>query len=137
MSTGRLYRILVVDNDTITCILTVRHIESLGFRADAVSSGEQALASLRKDKYDAVLMDCKMPGMDGYETTRRLRQDPRFAGLAVIAHTGSDDDVREQCLEAGMDGFLTKPIVREEMARVLTQSLERRFSIAADAAAAA
>jgi two-component system sensor histidine kinase/response regulator len=87
------------------------------------SSGQEALNLLRIQSFDAVLMDVQMPGMDGYETTRRIRAKPAYAQLPIIAMTAhAMPKDRELCLAAGMNAFITKPIEPDELFRVLAQS---------------
>jgi CheY-like chemotaxis protein len=89
-------------------------LERFGLAADIASSGEEALARLAAQPYDVVLMDEQMPGMDGRETTRVLRQREGPEGhTPVVALTANADAAAQQrCLEAGMDGFLAKPVRR-------------------------
>ena len=101
----------------------------LGFTADAVFDGAQAVKALQNTPYDLVLMDCEMPEMDGYEATRRIR-DPRTAALnpqtPIVAVTASAmPGDRERCLRAGMDDYLAKPIEPDELAQVLAKWLGR------------
>ncbi len=80
------------------------------------------LLALADPGIDAVLMDCQMPGMDGYETTRRLRQDPRWRELPVIALTASATlEARERILAAGMNGCLSKPLSVDRLFEALAR----------------
>ena len=107
-------RVLVVDDNPINQLVAVRAIHSLGYAADAVSSGEAALQALARARYHAVLMDCQMPGMDGFETASRIRRleasTVERTRLPIIAMTANGPGAdRERCLAAGMDDYLTKP----------------------------
>jgi len=85
----------------------------LGSRPPRWANGAAALTALERQSCDAVLMDCQMPGLDGYETTRRLRQRELGTGrrTVVIGFTASSGpEVEAHCREAGMDGLLTKPL---------------------------
>jgi CheY-like chemotaxis protein len=88
------------------------------------SSGQEALNLLGVQSFDAVLMDVQMPGMDGCETTRRIRAKPAYAQLPIIAMTAhAMPRYRELCLAAGMNAFITKPIEPDELYSVLAQTI--------------
>ncbi len=114
--------VLVVDDDPVNLRVAVRFCEDLGLRATSVDSGHAAIAELARRRYDAVFMDCSMPGMDGFETTRRLRDpaarvlEPRVPVVAMTAHTQHED--RDRCLAAGMDDYVPKPVRPEDIAAV-------------------
>lgn len=116
-------RVLVVDDDPVNRLVATAELAALGHAAEAADSGEAALDLLARRPYDAVLLDCEMPRLDGYETCRLLRQ--REGGgrrTQVIALTGhSEPGAREKCLAAGMDDHLGKPLRSEELASVLRQ----------------
>jgi two-component system sensor histidine kinase/response regulator len=86
---------------------------------DIADNGLRALEKLAVGSYDAVLMDCQMPELDGYETTRRIRAgdvpglNPRIPIIALTAYAMTGD--RTRCLEAGMDDYITKPLNREDL----------------------
>ena len=108
------YRLLVVEDNLVNQEVAIGVLENLGYRADLVPDGESALRALCARDYDLVLMDCRMPGIDGYEATRRIRQsaepvrNPGIPVVAMTAHAMAGD--REKCLAAGMNDYLTKPI---------------------------
>lgn len=114
-------KILVAEDNTINQAVALNQLQMLGYIADCVSNGEEALALLQQQNYDLVLMDCQMPVMDGYTTTQELR---RYEGnqrhtivIALTANAMLAD--REKCLAAGMDDYLSKPIQQEELARAI------------------
>jgi CheY-like chemotaxis protein len=118
-----LRRILLIEDNPINAMLSRELLRRRGFDVKDVASGEAALATLAQERFDVVLTDLHMPGLDGLETTRRLR-DQEAAELRertpVVALTAdANQGIREACQEAGMDGFLTKPIDPAELDSVL------------------
>ncbi len=114
-------RILVAEDNVVNQLVTRTMLDRLGYRADVVASGAEAIAALSEDSYAAVLMDCQLPAMDGYDATRQIRRR-QGAGLhtPVIAMTaGAVNGDRERCLAAGMDDYINKPVRTEELGRVL------------------
>ena len=117
-------RVLVVDDDPMNRKVAVGMLQQIGCSVVAVEGGEACLAALGAEPFDWVLLDCDMPGMDGFETARRLRALPeaRVGGiLALTGHYGAE--VREACREAGMDGYLTKPLRLEPLLAQLERGL--------------
>lgn len=110
-------RVLFADDDPVNKAIGRYIFECLGYRADIVGDGVEALAALRRSSYDVVLMDLWMPMLDGYATARRIRSElPRKQQPRIIAMTASDAlDERARCLAAGMDDFLSKPFCIEEL----------------------
>jgi CheY-like chemotaxis protein len=106
-------------------------LERLGYDVDVVSTGEEAVAAVRQTRYQAVLMDCRMRGMDGYEATRQIRGIPGPASTTpIIAMTASvQDGDREECLRAGMTDYLTKPLEANLLAAALSR-VDHRLSVA-------
>jgi len=119
--------ILVAEDNPVNCEIALRVLARCGYRADAVSDGRKALDALATRRYAAVLMDCQMPGMDGYQTTRELRQRENGSQhtpvIAMTAHAMDGD--RERCLQAGMDDYITKPIRAEALAETLNRWVTR------------
>ena len=120
-------RILVAEDLEISQEVAVAILDSLGYRADCVANGIQAVAALARTEYSLVLMDCEMPGMDGYEATRAIRRQEREAGrppvpiVALTAHALADNGSR--CQEAGMSDYLVKPIEPQRLAGMLRKWL--------------
>jgi len=125
-------RILVAEDHVVNQRVAVFLLERLGYRADLVATGYEAIEALRSRPYDVVLMDLQMPGMDGLEATRRIRSELSNGDVKVIAVTASAlESDRQACLDAGMNGHLSKPLIVEELARTLeaiATSLPRRTS---------
>ncbi|GAC1509544.1 MAG: hypothetical protein NVS1B3_11690 [Candidatus Dormibacteraceae bacterium] len=114
-------RVLVVEDNAANLKLTVRLVERLGYHADVASTGTEAVRMVERTPYDAVLMDCQMPEMDGYEATKLIRKSESAARhLPIVAMTAdamSGD--RERCLAAGMDDYISKPVKLHVVAAVL------------------
>lgn len=117
-------RILVVEDNAANRYVAEALLASLECPTTIVESGADALALLEKQEFDLILMDCQMPGLDGYETTRRARRmlRTRTPIIAMTANAMADDKTR--CLEAGMDDFLPKPFGRPALNDVLCKWLE-------------
>ncbi len=113
--------VLVADDSRVNQKLVVGMLERLGCHAEVVASGAEAVAAALRRQYALVLMDCQMPGMDGYEATRRIRaSEAARRHTPIIAMTASAlEGDRERCLEAGMDDHLHKPFSLEELAAAL------------------
>jgi adenylate cyclase len=113
---GKQARILVVDDTPANAKLLADLIEHHGYATRSVASGPEAIAALEDAAYDLILLDIVMPGMDGYEVCRRIRQDPRWVALPVVIVTALDArEERIKGLDAGADEFLSKPINQSEL----------------------
>ncbi|HEY3809273.1 MAG TPA: response regulator, partial [Steroidobacteraceae bacterium] len=128
-------RILVAEDNPTNVKLIKIVLGGLGYRPDIAGNGLEVLAALRRQAYDLVLMDVRMPELDGIETTRCICQEwPAERRPRIVALTaGAMPEERQACLEAGVDEFLTKPAVRAE----LLKALERCPPVAAGLAAQA
>jgi PAS domain S-box-containing protein len=120
-------RVLVVEDNPVNQMVAMGLLESLGYVGRTADDGIAALEILGSSSYDAILMDVQMPRMDGYTTTRRLRELEAAHGtrVPVIAMTAAAvEGERERCLEAGMDDFLTKPVDPAALGDVLARWLD-------------
>ena len=117
-------RILLVEDNEINQELARDLLEGEGIVVAVAGNGREALQRLSEDRFDAVLMDCQMPVMDGYEATRALRREPRWQALPIIAMTANAlVGDREKVLEAGMSDHIAKPIDVDEMFATLARHL--------------
>ena len=120
--------VLAVDDQDANLRLLDAILTFHGYRVILVASGEDALAALRTEPVDLVLLDILMPGMDGYEVCRRIRADEATAYLPVVMLTASGEQQRIDALEAGADDFATKPFDRSELlARVDSLARIKRY----------
>jgi len=120
--------ILVVDDLPQNVRLLEAVLSPKGFRVAKASSGEEALDVLSQEHPDLVLLDILMPGMDGYEVCRRIRQDPGTAFLPVIMMTASGEEQKLRAIESGADDFVNKPFDQAELlARVRSLVRVKRY----------
>ncbi|MCA1957211.1 MAG: response regulator [Nitrospira sp.] len=131
-------RILVVDDNEINQVVACKFLQKLGYQVEVARNGRDAVESLARVNYDAVLMDCEMPVMDGYEAARCIRkkeEEQRSPRLPIIAMTGNTSvEDAQQCKEAGMDEVVTKPVslisLRTALDHLLRTASSRRELIA-------
>jgi CheY-like chemotaxis protein/HPt (histidine-containing phosphotransfer) domain-containing protein len=131
-------RILVAEDNEVNQKVAVRILEKLGYTVEVAEDGREALDACARTRYDAVLMDGQMPGMDGFEVTRRIRErETSGERLPIIAMTASAmKGDRERCLEAGMDDYVTKPVTPETLEAALRRWVGAPAAPAEKAAAA-
>jgi PAS domain S-box-containing protein len=122
-------RVLLVDDNAVNRKVGEHLLEQLGVAVTLAANGVEALAQLRSAHFDAVLMDCQMPEMDGYEATRQIRRprngmmNSRVPVIALTANALSGD--RDLCIAAGMNEYITKPIDPKQLAAALQSVLDR------------
>ena len=124
---NRQARILLAEDNLTNQTVAKAMLNKLGYNADVVANGAEALEALREADYDLVLMDCGMPEMDGYETTRCIRErragtrNPHIPIIAITADAMTGD--RDKCLQAGMSDYIAKPVEPRKLAEVLEKWL--------------
>jgi CheY-like chemotaxis protein len=119
-------RILIVDDNPVNQIVALRAVGNLGYSAEVVAGGAQALEAVARGQFAAILMDCQMPGLDGYQATAQIRcreaQAPSKRRTPIIAMTANvAEGDPERCRAAGMDDYLTKPIRMTTLSHALKQ----------------
>ncbi len=119
---GKGVRVLIAEDNQVNQKVVIKQLEKIGFKADAVANGAEALAATAKVAYDLVLMDCQMPEMDGFAATReiRRREEEFKMHTPIVALTANAlEGDRDRCLAAGMDDYLSKPIKIEQLRTIL------------------
>ncbi len=131
-SVSKPVRILVAEDSPLNQQVALKQLENLGYQADAVADGDAAAEAHARSPYDIILMDCQMPGVNGYDATTLIRDredDQAQRGqpgkrVCIIAMTAnSETDNRERCLAAGMDDFINKPVRLPELDAALRRAL--------------
>jgi CheY-like chemotaxis protein len=125
--------VLLAEDNTVNQKVALRFLERLGYRADAVANGLEAVTTLENRRYDLVLMDLQMPEMDGLEATRQIRRrlpaDRQPKIIALTANAMQSD--RELCVAAGMDDYISKPVKMHEIAAVIRRHFGKPAEIPA------
>ena len=113
-------RVLIVEDDHVNAAVAEGYLAELGCSSEWVAEGRGALARSAVERFDLILMDLNMPGLDGYGTTALIRQNDHTSRVPIVALTANDASAyREACVRAGMDDILSKPYTLEEFARLL------------------
>lgn len=120
--------ILIADDNIINQQVALGSLKAIGYHAKAVSSGIQALSLVNNNIYDLILMDCQMPEIDGYETTKQIRsieniKQPKI--IAMTAHIGEEE--RQKCLQSGMDDYLSKPFTKKQLAEIIRKNFPQEI----------
>ncbi|GEM_PF-851707 len=128
------FRILLVEDTPTNQKVITYQLQLLGYQINCVNNGQEALNELHRQPYDLVLMDCLMPVLDGYEATRRVRQEEGQSRhtiiIAMTAHAFDQD--RQKCLDVGMDDYISKPVTIETLDAVLSRWLPEKTDITFD-----
>ncbi|MGB5278017.1 MAG: ATP-binding protein [Gammaproteobacteria bacterium] len=116
--------VLLVEDNPINQMIAQKMLEKIGLESTLAGDGQQALDMLSQGSFDAVLMDCQMPVMDGFEAAKRIRELDAFHELPIIAMTANVmEGDREKCLDAGMNDYIGKPVVEAGLKKTLSRWL--------------
>jgi len=119
------WRVLIVEDNLVNQRVARLQLEKLGYRVEVAGNGLEALHAIERATYDLIVMDCQMPELDGYETTRRIRAGTHHADVPIIAMTANAmEGDREVCLAAGMNDYISKPIRVSELKAALDRTSE-------------
>ncbi len=126
-ASAKALRILIVDDHALNRKVLDSILMTYDLRSDLAASAEEALHACERSQYHIIFMDCHMPGMDGYECTRRLRHGPRTGPRPTIIGVTADamDNNLKRCLDAGMDGLLVKPIIERQLRGLIVECAGR------------
>lgn len=118
-------RILVAEDNFVNQKVITGYLSRMGYTADVVSNGLEAISNLGNRKYDIILMDCQMPELDGYETTEVIRANKTpYQSIPIVAMTANAiKGDRERCLEAGMNDYISKPLKVRDLFAILDRWL--------------
>ena len=118
----RSLRILLVEDNEVNQMVAGMLLKKMGHHADTAENGQLAIEALEQNHYDLILMDCQMPVMDGYETTRKIRKNPKWQDLPIIAVTANVmQGDRDDCFASGMNDYITKPYNRKQLSVAITR----------------
>ncbi|MEH1869931.1 hybrid sensor histidine kinase/response regulator [Nostoc sp.] len=126
---NRIYRILAVDDTPDNLILVQAILESEGYEIDLVSDGIKALREVEKSPPDLILLDVMMPGIDGYEVTRRIRNNPAISYIPILLITAFHESSVVEGLDAGADDFIRKPFDTDELLARVRSLLRLKHSL--------
>jgi CheY-like chemotaxis protein len=117
-------RVLLAEDDAVNQLVVSAMLKKMGCVVDVVADGAAARSAAADGRYDLIFMDCHMPVVDGFEATRRIRDDGRARGsytpiVALTADALAGD--RERCIDAGMDDYMTKPVRATQLAAMVKQ----------------
>jgi two-component system, sensor histidine kinase and response regulator len=127
-------RVLVAEDNPVNQRVAIRMLERLRLRVDIAADGREAVEMAQMLSYDLILMDCQMPGMDGYEATQEIRARERGGTrIPILAMTAEGiSGCKEACLAAGMDDFITKPVTLRKLGEVIQKWAGLSVSVTAE-----
>jgi CheY-like chemotaxis protein len=110
----------VADDNAVNRTVIRALLGQLGVETEVVDDGDAAIAAARRGGWDLILMDCRMPGLDGYDATRALRRQGLTTPIVALSASNLSSD-REACAEAGMDDYLSKPVTLQALRQVVAR----------------
>jgi CheY-like chemotaxis protein len=124
-------KLLLAEDNLVNQKVALKQLHKLGYKADVVNNGKEALEALERTHYSLVLMDCHMPELDGYEATARIREaermNPGKERIRIIAMTADAmHGDREKCMAIGMDDYIAKPVRIEQLKALLEKHLREK-----------
>ncbi|MEG5263151.1 response regulator [Pseudomonas sp. JDS28PS106] len=126
-------RVLLVEDNAVNRTVVTAMLHNLGCEVDVAVNGEQAVNMARDGRYGLILMDCRLPVMDGYQATRQIRQISGREAVPIVALTANAlQSDREACLQAGMNDYLAKPFKHADLQQILQRWLAIRASVTGD-----
>jgi len=126
-------RVLLVEDNPVNQNVIEAMLRSLGLEVSVAADGIQAVEQVSQQPFAAILMDCRLPNLDGYEATQRIRLLPNGIHVPIIALTANAlQGDRERCMAAGMDDYLSKPLRRTELQRALQRWLPGQTTATGD-----
>ena len=121
---GTKKKILLIDDTVEVLMVIVDYLEMAGYEVTTASDGMKGIEQARLTKPDLILMDVQMPGLDGVEATKKLRADPTFKHVPIIALTAlAMPNDRERCIAAGMNEYMSKPIKLRALVNIIQKCL--------------
>jgi two-component system sensor histidine kinase/response regulator len=122
---GRKLRILIAEDNSVNQIIAIKMLEKMGHSAVAMGDGLKAIEALKLESFDLIFMDCQMPELDGYETTKAIRraEGSTYKNIPIIAMTANAmNGDREICLTAGMNDYISKPMKLNQLAEIIAKN---------------
>jgi signal transduction histidine kinase/DNA-binding response OmpR family regulator/streptogramin lyase len=121
--------ILIAEDNPVNQKLAIRVLSKLGYQSDVASNGIEAIEAFTRSKYDLIFMDVQMPDMDGLEATQKIRALPGIQPMIIAMTANAMQGDREQCIKAGMDDYISKPVNLDELVRIIekwAQTLQKK-----------
>jgi CheY-like chemotaxis protein len=133
---GERRKVMVVDDVSLNRIMAAESLKRLGFEVMEVEDGQGAIDAAAKTRPDLILLDISMPGLDGFEVTRILRETTSLARVLIVLTSASvTEDMERRCVEAGADAFLPKPIDQHRMLDVMASLMGLKWIYESEATA--